>query len=98
MKKGREVGPGRTSSVVGKLGKKLQATRNKLSVEGLLQYLVTLPLNFIPVVGNIVFLVINGELFVHLGRTQGKMLISLYVVRFQVRHWLALSLLPIEGS
>jgi uncharacterized protein involved in cysteine biosynthesis len=61
VKKGREVGPGKAQSVVGRLGKKLQATRNKLSYEGILQYLVTLPLNFIPVVGNIVFLVINGS-------------------------------------
>lgn len=61
VQKGREVGPGKTKSVVGRLGKKLQATRNKLSYDGILQYLVTLPLNFIPVVGNIVFLIINGS-------------------------------------
>ncbi|KAJ3033221.1 hypothetical protein HDV00_006575 [Rhizophlyctis rosea] len=59
---GREVAPSsRTKPVLDRLGKKVKGTVNKLSVEGLLQYLITLPLNFIPVVGNIVFLVINGS-------------------------------------
>ncbi|KAJ3281140.1 hypothetical protein HK104_000178 [Borealophlyctis nickersoniae] len=57
----RDVRPGRARTVFARLGKKVQSTVNRFSLEAMIQYLITLPLNFIPVVGSVVFLVINGS-------------------------------------
>ncbi|ORX93252.1 hypothetical protein K493DRAFT_316106 [Basidiobolus meristosporus CBS 931.73] len=57
-------GAGRKQSLFGKVGSKssvkLQKAARKLSPGTLLQYLVTIPLNFIPVIGSAVFFIING--------------------------------------
>lgn len=44
------------------LGKSiLKPVSSKFSTAGMVRYLVTLPLNFIPAVGTLIFLVLNGR-------------------------------------
>jgi len=42
------------------IGKTLRKPLNKFSTEGILRYLISLPLNSIPIVGTVVFLIWNG--------------------------------------
>jgi len=59
--RGRDVHPSsRGKTVVERLGKRAYKGLQKFTPEAFLQYLITLPLNFIPVVGTLFFLVING--------------------------------------
>ncbi|KAK9766654.1 hypothetical protein K7432_004139 [Basidiobolus ranarum] len=57
-------GDKRKQSLFGKVGgkssQKLQKAARKLSPSTLIQYLVTIPLNFIPIVGSGIFFIING--------------------------------------
>lgn len=57
--KGREVKSG--SDPVGKLGKLIKRPFAKLSPTALIRYLMYLPLNFIPVVGTIMFVILQGR-------------------------------------
>ena len=59
VSKGREVGKSGPSGA-SKLGKSITKPLNKFSKEGLIRYLVSLPLNAIPVVGTVLFLLYNG--------------------------------------
>jgi len=55
---GREIqGQGKGKS----LGKALSAPLNRFTKEGIIQYLLSLPLNFIPIVGTVFFLFYNGN-------------------------------------
>ncbi|KAF9818255.1 hypothetical protein IEO21_02883 [Rhodonia placenta] len=57
VKQGKTRGPGASRSVVeGALIKPFQA----LSKDGLVRYVLTLPLNFVPVVGTVLFVLYNG--------------------------------------
>lgn len=58
VKKGRPI----TQSGRGtQLGKLLKQPFSKFSTDNIVRYFLTLPLNFIPVVGTVVFLGYNGE-------------------------------------
>lgn len=62
MSKGRQVvNTKERGANVKKLGKTIVQPLNKFSTEGLIRYLISLPLNAIPVVGTIVFLLYNGQ-------------------------------------
>ncbi|KAG8901736.1 hypothetical protein FRB99_005126 [Tulasnella sp. 403] len=55
---GREIrGHGKAS----RLGKSLTSPLNRFSKEGIVRYLISLPLNAIPVVGTVLFLLYNGN-------------------------------------
>ncbi|TFK42803.1 hypothetical protein BDQ12DRAFT_597801 [Crucibulum laeve] len=57
VSRGREV---RTSSGFKTLGKSVTKPLNRLSKEGILRYIISLPLNSIPAVGTVLFLLYNG--------------------------------------
>lgn len=61
VSKGRAINrSGRGGNGVVTLGKELLKPVKRLSAEGLVRYLITLPLNLIPGVGTAVFLALNG--------------------------------------
>lgn len=60
VERGRTLKSGRGGGTV--LGKSLlKPVSSKFSTEGLVRYIITLPLNFIPGVGTAVFLFLNGQ-------------------------------------
>lgn len=59
VSQGRSINRNRSGGAV-TLGKELLKPVKKLSTEGLVRYLITLPLNLIPGVGTAVFLALNG--------------------------------------
>ncbi|KAI5121863.1 hypothetical protein M0805_001071 [Coniferiporia weirii] len=59
--KGREVNPGKKFEGTKKLGKTLTRPLQKFSPSNLVEYLVMLPLNLIPLFGTAVFLVVQGR-------------------------------------
>ncbi|GAA5975027.1 hypothetical protein JCM5350_004552 [Sporobolomyces pararoseus] len=59
VSQGRSINRNRSGGAV-TLGKELLKPVKKLSAEGLVRYLITLPLNLIPGVGTAVFLALNG--------------------------------------
>lgn len=60
VKEGRQVRPG--SDPMQKLGKVLKSPFERFSPKALVRYLIYLPLNFIPVVGTIIFIALQGKL------------------------------------
>ena len=72
---GREVKPGRDP--MAKLGKLIKKPFAKFSPNALIRYFLYLPLNFIPVVGTVIFVVLQG-------RKAGPGLHSRY---FQLKGW-----------
>ncbi|KAL0937993.1 uncharacterized protein CTRU02_207724 [Colletotrichum truncatum] len=60
VKEGRQVGPG--SDPMQKLGKILKNPFERFSPKALIRYLVYLPLNFIPIVGTGIFILLQGRL------------------------------------
>ncbi|KAJ6255814.1 hypothetical protein Dda_9424 [Drechslerella dactyloides] len=58
---GREVKAGSTGDPIQKLGKRLKKPFGDSPIKALVRYLALLPLNFIPVVGTVVFLVLNAR-------------------------------------
>lgn len=75
VKEGRELQPG--SDPVGKLGKVLMSPFERFSPNAIVRYLIHLPLNFIPVVGTAIFLLLQG-------RTRGLGVHDRY---FQLKSW-----------
>ncbi|GKT66507.1 regulator of rDNA transcription protein 8 [Colletotrichum tofieldiae] len=59
VKEGRQVRPG--SDPMQKLGKVLKSPFEKYSPKALVRYLIYLPLNFIPVVGTVIFIALQVE-------------------------------------
>ncbi|GJD03938.1 hypothetical protein ColKHC_12763 [Colletotrichum higginsianum] len=59
VKEGRQVRPG--SDPMQKLGKVLKSPFEKYSPKALIRYLIYLPLNFIPVVGTVIFIALQAE-------------------------------------
>ncbi|KAF8078177.1 hypothetical protein FPV67DRAFT_1402800 [Lyophyllum atratum] len=57
VSRGREV---KSTSGIKKLGKSISQPLNTLSKEGILRYIISLPLNSLPVVGTVLFFVYNG--------------------------------------
>jgi len=62
VSKGRQIlsSGGKGGSNVKKLGKTVIAPLNKFSREGIVRYLISLPLNAVPIVGTVIFLLFNG--------------------------------------
>ncbi|KAK7043786.1 hypothetical protein VNI00_008398 [Paramarasmius palmivorus] len=58
--KGRLV-KGEQSSGIKTLGKSITKPLNRFSKEGIVRYLISIPLNSIPVVGTVIFLLFNGR-------------------------------------
>ncbi|KAF8516049.1 hypothetical protein JB92DRAFT_2912199 [Gautieria morchelliformis] len=61
VSKGRELKTGDHREGIDKLGKSLMEPLNKFSLAQLVEYILLLPLNVIPVVGTATFLVIQGR-------------------------------------
>lgn len=59
VSEGRQLKPG--SDPIGKLGKMLKKPFARFTPKAIIQYLMYLPLNFIPVVGTIMFVVLRGR-------------------------------------
>jgi hypothetical protein len=57
----REIKAGKFGDPMRKLGKVVKGVGEKYSVKGLVRYLMYLPLNFIPVVGTVVFVALQGK-------------------------------------
>ena len=58
VENGRQIST--SSGGIKKLGKVVTRPLNRFSKEGLLRYIVSLPLNSLPVVGTVLFLLYNG--------------------------------------
>jgi len=61
VSKGRELKPGSNRDGVKKLGKMVMKPLNKFSPSQLIEYLMLLPLNLIPIVGTAAFLIVQGR-------------------------------------
>lgn len=59
VREGRQLRPG--SDPMQKLGKVLKSPFEKYSPKALIRYLIYLPLNFIPVVGTVIFISLQGK-------------------------------------
>ncbi|CAI4210977.1 unnamed protein product [Parascedosporium putredinis] len=75
VQEGRELKPG--STAMERLGRIVKTPLERFSLKSLVRYLMYLPLNFIPIVGTVAFLVIQG-------RARGKAIHSRY---FQLKKW-----------
>ncbi|KAF5024121.1 hypothetical protein F66182_3807 [Fusarium sp. NRRL 66182] len=75
VSEGREVKPG--GDPMQKLGKILKSPFEKFSPKAIVRYIMYLPLNAIPVVGTVIFILIQG-------RTRGKGVHGRY---FQLKRW-----------
>jgi len=61
VSKGREVKGGSGSDPLSRLGKKLKKPfSSDTYVKAFVRYIMMLPLNFIPVVGTVIFIVLQG--------------------------------------
>ena len=56
---GRQVKPG--SDAIARLGKMFKSPFEKYSPEALIRYVLYLPLNFIPIVGTVAFILLQGK-------------------------------------
>ncbi|KAF8574035.1 hypothetical protein K439DRAFT_1665588 [Ramaria rubella] len=61
VSKGREIKPGKNRDGMNRLGKSLMQPLNKFSPAQLIEYLLFLPLNLIPIVGTVSFLIAQGR-------------------------------------
>ena len=59
VSEGRQIKGG--SDIMGKLGKLTKKPFQKFTPKALIRYLIYLPLNFIPVVGTVIFVVLQGK-------------------------------------
>lgn len=75
LQEGRQLKPG--STAMERLGKVVRSPFERFSVKAVIRYFMYLPLNFIPVVGTLVFIAIQG-------RNRGKTVHSRY---FQLKKW-----------
>ncbi|KAI0600688.1 hypothetical protein F4775DRAFT_545015 [Biscogniauxia sp. FL1348] len=75
VSEGRQLKSG--SDPIARLGKILKSPFSKFTPKALIRYIVYLPLNFIPVVGTVIFILIQG-------RTRGKLVHGRY---FQLKRW-----------
>jgi hypothetical protein len=74
---GRQLKAG--SDPIQRLGKVLKSPFSRFSLNGLVRYVMYLPLNFIPVVGTVAFILLNG-------RSRGNAIHDRY---FQLKRWSA---------
>lgn len=75
VSEGRELKPGRDP--IARLGKILKSPFQKYSPKALIRYVMYLPLNFIPVVGTVIFIALQG-------RNRGRNVHDRY---FQLKEW-----------
>jgi hypothetical protein len=61
VSRGRQFSRSSGRRGIAKLGKSIAAPLNKFSQESIVRYLVSLPLNAVPVLGTFLFLMYNGE-------------------------------------
>jgi len=77
LTEGRQVKSGNFNDPIAKLGKLVKSPFEKYSPKSLIRYLMYLPLNFIPVVGTVVFVLLQG-------RARGE---SVHTRYFQLKKW-----------
>lgn len=77
LAEGREVKSGNFNDPIAKLGKLVKSPFEKFSPSALIRYVMYLPLNFIPVVGTVMFVLLQG-------RTRGNAVHTRY---FQLKNW-----------
>ncbi|KAH8601780.1 hypothetical protein B0O99DRAFT_200420 [Bisporella sp. PMI_857] len=77
VSEGRQLKSGNFNDPIGKLGKLLKSPFEKFTPKALVRYLMYLPLNFIPVVGTVIFVLVQG-------RTRGN---SAHIRYFQLKKW-----------
>jgi hypothetical protein len=61
LSEGRELKAGNFNDPMAKLGKMIKSPFQKFTPKALIRYVMYLPLNFIPIVGTIIFLLIQGK-------------------------------------
>lgn len=61
VSEGRELKSGNFKDPIGKLGKMIKSPFEKFTPKALIRYVMYLPLNFIPVVGTVIFVLIQGK-------------------------------------
>jgi hypothetical protein len=61
VSEGRQLRAGNFNDPIGKLGKLLKSPFEKFSPKALVRYVMYLPLNFIPVVGTVMFVLLQGR-------------------------------------
>lgn len=61
VSEGRQLKSGSLSDPIGKLGKLLKSPFEKFTPKALVRYVMYLPLNFIPVVGTVMFVLLQGR-------------------------------------
>lgn len=75
VQEGRELKPG--STAMERLGKIIKTPLDRFSLKSIVRYIIYLPLNFIPIIGTVIFLAIQG-------RARGKIIHARY---FQLKKW-----------
>lgn len=66
VSKGRELTSSSSRSGFERLGKSLTSSLDRFSSDNIIKYIISLPLNAIPLVGTISFIFYNGELYLDL--------------------------------
>lgn len=61
VSEGRELKSGNFKDPIGKLGKMVKSPFEKFTPKALVRYVMYLPLNFIPIVGTVIFVLIQGK-------------------------------------
>lgn len=61
VSEGRQLKSGNFNDPIGKLGKLLKSPFEKYTPKALVRYLMYLPLNFIPIIGTVLFVLIQGR-------------------------------------
>lgn len=77
LSEGRQLKAGNFNDPIAKLGKLLKSPFEKFTPTALIRYVMYLPLNFIPVVGTVIFVLLQG-------RTRGN---SVHTRYFQLKKW-----------
>jgi len=77
LAEGREVKSGNFNDPIAKLGKLVKSPFEKFAPAAIIRYFLYLPLNFIPVVGTVLFVLIQGK-------TRGN---SVHTRYFQLKNW-----------
>jgi hypothetical protein len=61
LAEGRQLKPGNFGDPINKLGKLLKSPFEKFTPKALVRYVMYLPLNFIPIVGTVIFVLLQGR-------------------------------------
>ncbi|KAN0106275.1 hypothetical protein V8E51_009151 [Hyaloscypha variabilis] len=77
LSEGRQLKSGNFNDPIAKLGKLIKSPFEKFTPKALIRYVMYLPLNFIPLVGTVIFVLLQG-------RTRGN---SVHARYFQLKKW-----------